>query len=77
MSFLTTGCKAQKWGPNCNRPCTKCMNNGVCHEDTGECICPPGFMGRTCEKGKGMYVVTKPRLERTVITRWSFKSGQR
>uniref|UniRef100_A0A8C2QKP9 receptor protein-tyrosine kinase n=1 Tax=Cricetulus griseus TaxID=10029 RepID=A0A8C2QKP9_CRIGR len=44
------GCEAQKWGPDCNRLCTTCMNNGVCHEDTGECICPPGFMGRTCEK---------------------------
>lgn len=49
---LTKGCEAQKWGPDCNRDCTACMNNGVCHEDTGECICPPGFMGRTCEKGK-------------------------
>ncbi|KAI4542021.1 hypothetical protein MG293_007400 [Ovis ammon polii] len=44
------GCEAQKWGPECNRICTACMNNGICHEDTGECICPPGFMGRTCEK---------------------------
>ncbi|KAK1334598.1 hypothetical protein QTO34_005605 [Cnephaeus nilssonii] len=44
------GCEAQKWGPECNRVCTACVNNGVCHEDTGECICPPGFMGRTCEK---------------------------
>ena len=49
---LTKGCEAQKWGPECNRICTACMNNGICHEDTGECICPPGFMGRTCEKGK-------------------------
>ncbi|XP_041507718.1 angiopoietin-1 receptor isoform X2 [Microtus oregoni] len=48
--LIVRRCEAQKWGPNCNRPCTKCMNNGVCHEDTGECICPPGFMGRTCEK---------------------------
>lgn len=50
--FLTKGCEAQKWGPECNGVCTTCMNNGVCHEDTGECVCPPGFMGRTCEKGK-------------------------
>ena len=49
---LKKGCEAQKWGPECNRVCTACMNNGICHEDTGECICPPGFMGRTCEKGK-------------------------
>ncbi|KAG8518411.1 Angiopoietin-1 receptor [Galemys pyrenaicus] len=49
--LIVRRCEAQKWGPECNRVCTVCMNNGVCHEDTGECICPPGFMGRTCEKG--------------------------
>nr|XP_020008043.1 angiopoietin-1 receptor-like isoform X4 [Castor canadensis] len=50
--LIVRRCEAQKWGPECTRFCTACMNNGVCHEDTGECICPPGFMGRTCEKGK-------------------------
>ncbi|XP_019508231.1 PREDICTED: angiopoietin-1 receptor isoform X2 [Hipposideros armiger] len=48
--LIVRRCEAQKWGPECNRVCTACMNNGVCHEDTGECICPPGFMGKTCEK---------------------------
>ncbi|XP_040613090.1 angiopoietin-1 receptor isoform X3 [Mesocricetus auratus] len=48
--LIVRRCEAQKWGPDCNRLCTTCMNNGVCHEDTGECICPPGFMGKTCEK---------------------------
>ncbi|KAM6182377.1 angiopoietin-1 receptor isoform 6-T6 [Erethizon dorsatum] len=48
--LIVRRCEAQKWGPDCNRLCTACMNNGVCHEDTGECICPPGFMGKTCEK---------------------------
>lgn len=56
---LTKGCEAQKWGPECNRLCTVCVNNGVCHEDTGECICPPGFMGRTCEKGKSRDLISK------------------
>ncbi|XP_078241018.1 angiopoietin-1 receptor isoform X3 [Pogona vitticeps] len=44
------GCEAGKWGPECNSPCPACKNNGACHEDSGECICPPGFMGKTCEK---------------------------
>uniref|UniRef100_A0A8C4UBY1 receptor protein-tyrosine kinase n=1 Tax=Falco tinnunculus TaxID=100819 RepID=A0A8C4UBY1_FALTI len=47
------GCEAQKWGPSCSSHCPSCMNNGICHEDTGECICPPGFMGKTCEKACG------------------------
>ncbi|NXG40289.1 TIE2 protein, partial [Dromaius novaehollandiae] len=47
------GCEAQKWDPTCSSRCPICMNNGICHEDTGECICPPGFMGKTCEKACG------------------------
>lgn len=46
--LIVRRCEAQKWGPDCNRICTVCLNNGICHEDTGECICPPGFMGKTC-----------------------------
>uniref|UniRef100_A0A8C6RMI1 Angiopoietin-1 receptor n=1 Tax=Nannospalax galili TaxID=1026970 RepID=A0A8C6RMI1_NANGA len=58
------GCEAQKWGPDCNRPCTACMNNGVCHEDTGDCICPPGFMGRTCEKACEVHTFGRTCKER-------------
>lgn len=52
LYFSIKGCEAEKWGPSCSFHCPSCTNNGICHEDTGECICPPGFMGRTCEKGK-------------------------
>uniref|UniRef100_A0A8C7E2J5 EGF-like domain-containing protein n=1 Tax=Naja naja TaxID=35670 RepID=A0A8C7E2J5_NAJNA len=48
--LIVRRCEAQKWGPECSFPCPDCKNNGICHEDTGECICPPGFMGKTCEK---------------------------
>ncbi|KAM9138439.1 angiopoietin-1 receptor isoform 7-T7 [Pangshura tecta] len=48
--LIVRRCAAQKWGPMCSSICPLCMNNGICHEDTGECICPPGFMGKTCEK---------------------------
>uniref|UniRef100_A0A8B9Q2X6 Angiopoietin-1 receptor n=1 Tax=Apteryx owenii TaxID=8824 RepID=A0A8B9Q2X6_APTOW len=51
--LIVRRCEAQKWGPSCNSHCPDCMNNGICHEDTGECICPPGFMGKTCEKACG------------------------
>uniref|UniRef100_A0A6J0U0K4 receptor protein-tyrosine kinase n=2 Tax=Amniota TaxID=32524 RepID=A0A6J0U0K4_9SAUR len=48
--LIVRRCEAGKWGPECNSPCPACKNNGACHEDSGECICPPGFMGKTCEK---------------------------
>ncbi|XP_013917344.1 PREDICTED: angiopoietin-1 receptor [Thamnophis sirtalis] len=51
--LIVRRCEAQKWGPECSFPCPDCKNNGICHEDTGECICPPGFMGKTCEKACG------------------------
>ncbi|XP_062455143.1 angiopoietin-1 receptor isoform X3 [Rhea pennata] len=51
--LIVRRCEAQKWGPSCSSHCPACMNNGICHEDTGECICPPGFMGKTCEKACG------------------------
>ncbi|XP_029462343.1 angiopoietin-1 receptor isoform X2 [Rhinatrema bivittatum] len=51
--LIVRRCEAQKWGPQCKKSCLVCMNGGVCHEDTGECVCPPGFMGTTCEKACG------------------------
>ncbi|XP_068858452.1 angiopoietin-1 receptor isoform X2 [Aphelocoma coerulescens] len=51
--LIVRRCEAEKWGPSCSFPCPSCTNNGICHEDTGECICPPGFMGKTCEKACG------------------------
>ncbi|XP_038257931.1 angiopoietin-1 receptor isoform X8 [Dermochelys coriacea] len=51
--LIVRRCAAQKWGPSCSSICPVCMNNGICHEDIGECICPPGFMGKTCEKACG------------------------
>ncbi|XP_062985275.1 angiopoietin-1 receptor [Elgaria multicarinata webbii] len=51
--LIVRRCEAQKWGPECSSHCPDCKNNGICHEDTGECVCPPGFMGKTCEKPCG------------------------
>ncbi|XP_029057943.1 angiopoietin-1 receptor isoform X3 [Monodon monoceros] len=62
--LIVRRCEAQKWGPECNRVCTACMNNGICHEDTGECICPPGFMGRTCEKACELHTFGRTCKER-------------
>ncbi|XP_071498491.1 uncharacterized protein [Diadema antillarum] len=34
----------------CLQACQSCYNGGICHSKTGECVCPPGFMGDQCEK---------------------------
>ncbi|XP_078664585.1 uncharacterized protein LOC144907419 isoform X1 [Branchiostoma floridae x Branchiostoma belcheri] len=51
--LIVTRCPDGLWGPGCDQTCPKCYNGGVCHEDLGECICPPGFKGPTCETGCG------------------------
>ncbi|XP_071510082.1 uncharacterized protein [Diadema antillarum] len=34
----------------CLQACQSCSNGGICHSETGECVCPPGFMGDQCEQ---------------------------
>ncbi|XP_071510080.1 angiopoietin-1 receptor-like, partial [Diadema antillarum] len=34
----------------CLQACQSCYNGGICHSKTGECVCPPGFMGGQCEQ---------------------------
>ncbi|KAI1900168.1 hypothetical protein AGOR_G00047230 [Albula goreensis] len=54
------------WGPHCSEACPPCVNGGICHDETGECLCPPGFKGHTCEIvcGKGRFGRTcKERCE--------------
>ncbi|XP_073706858.1 angiopoietin-1 receptor-like [Garra rufa] len=47
--LIIRSCKAGFWGAGCTNPCLSCANGGVCDDVTGECICPPGFKGLTCE----------------------------
>lgn len=49
--FLLAACPGRKWGQDCNKDCPECLNGGVCHDGSGDCICPPGFMGTRCETG--------------------------
>uniref|UniRef100_A0A8C5LHS4 receptor protein-tyrosine kinase n=1 Tax=Leptobrachium leishanense TaxID=445787 RepID=A0A8C5LHS4_9ANUR len=51
--LIVRRCEDQRWGPQCNNTCPMCQNGGICHEDKGECICPPGFMGTTCAMACG------------------------
>ncbi|XP_048874691.1 tyrosine-protein kinase receptor Tie-2 isoform X1 [Brienomyrus brachyistius] len=47
--LIVRKCPAGMWGHDCSQSCPQCQNGGVCHDETGHCICPPGFKGCTCE----------------------------
>ncbi|CAH1242711.1 FCN1 [Branchiostoma lanceolatum] len=50
MRLIVRGCTENKWGPpSCTDDCPVCYNGGVCDDNTGECVCPPGFHGHNCE----------------------------
>ncbi|KAJ8040637.1 Receptor-type tyrosine-protein phosphatase kappa [Holothuria leucospilota] len=47
--LIVRSCAEGKWGPpRCIGICDNCYNGGVCDDETGRCICPPGFMGTNC-----------------------------
>ncbi|XP_030852531.1 angiopoietin-1 receptor-like [Strongylocentrotus purpuratus] len=49
IAATSNGCPAYRWGSECEHNCTECLNGGKCDADSGECVCPPGFNGTTCE----------------------------
>ncbi|XP_071854084.1 uncharacterized protein [Apostichopus japonicus] len=52
--LIVRACSSGRWGPpGCTGICDNCYNGGVCDDDTGRCICPPGFMGQNCLTGCG------------------------
>ncbi|XP_078576083.1 uncharacterized protein LOC144861869 isoform X2 [Branchiostoma floridae x Branchiostoma japonicum] len=44
-------CPAGKYGATCIYDCPVCHHGGWCDDVSGECVCPPGFMGKNCEIG--------------------------
>ncbi|XP_077498600.1 phosphatidylinositol phosphatase PTPRQ-like [Amblyomma americanum] len=46
---IVRSCRHGMYGIDCNNQCPDCKNGGVCHDTSGECICPPGFKGHLCE----------------------------
>ncbi|XP_064477008.1 protein sidekick-1-like isoform X2 [Ornithodoros turicata] len=46
-------CGRGRYGQACEHDCPACRNGGVCHEDTGNCICPSGFTGPHCDQACG------------------------
>ncbi|XP_036385562.1 tyrosine-protein kinase receptor Tie-2 [Megalops cyprinoides] len=67
--LIVRNCSAGFWGKDCSQTCPPCSNGGVCHDETGECICPPGFKGQTCE-----IVCGEGRFGRTCKNRCRFGS---
>ncbi|XP_064108907.1 laminin subunit gamma-3-like [Macrobrachium nipponense] len=49
FNILVRDCEAGKFGPECSKSCQECQNGGQCHSYTGECLCPPGFIGSACQ----------------------------
>ncbi|KAK3878592.1 hypothetical protein Pcinc_016804 [Petrolisthes cinctipes] len=50
ISLLVRECPEGKYGlPDCHNWCKDCMYGGVCHDLTGECICPAGLKGSYCQ----------------------------
>ncbi|XP_057563772.1 tyrosine-protein kinase receptor Tie-1 isoform X1 [Hippopotamus amphibius kiboko] len=48
--LIVRGCEAGRWGQDCTKECLGCLHGGVCHDQDGECVCPPGFTGTRCEQ---------------------------
>ncbi|PIK45684.1 putative angiopoietin-1 receptor, partial [Apostichopus japonicus] len=47
--LIVRSCPSNHWAPpTCYGVCDNCYNGGVCDDETGRCICPPGFMGANC-----------------------------
>ncbi|XP_071498490.1 receptor-type tyrosine-protein phosphatase S-like [Diadema antillarum] len=52
LRLIVRDCPAGRYDVlgGCLQACKSCYNGGICHSKTGECVCPPGFMGDQCEQ---------------------------
>ncbi|XP_071850675.1 tyrosine-protein kinase receptor Tie-1-like [Apostichopus japonicus] len=55
MNYVSyVSCPANRWGPDaCDGICDNCYNGGIYDENSGKCICAPGFKGTNCEEECG------------------------
>ncbi|XP_038066667.1 angiopoietin-1 receptor-like [Patiria miniata] len=57
MRLIVRGCPVGVWGPpSCQNTCRRCYNGGICDDNTGTCICAPGFSGKNCQQVHGRHV---------------------
>ncbi|XP_045122405.1 uncharacterized protein LOC123510946 isoform X2 [Portunus trituberculatus] len=49
LSLVVRECPAHRYGDGCRGWCPDCMHGGVCHPQTGLCVCREGTMGHRCE----------------------------
>ncbi|XP_019632369.1 PREDICTED: tyrosine-protein kinase receptor Tie-1-like [Branchiostoma belcheri] len=49
--LIVRGCPRNKYGPFCRFTCPTCHHGGWCDDVSGDCVCPPGFIGKNCEIG--------------------------
>ena len=49
MRMLFLACPVGRFGAGCARMC-ECENNAECDHKTGDCLCPPGWNGRRCDR---------------------------
>nr|XP_054764133.1 uncharacterized protein LOC129270827 [Lytechinus pictus] len=49
IRLIVIGCPEGRWDPpSCLGVCDNCYNGGICHQQSGTCVCPPGFSGKNC-----------------------------
>ncbi|XP_035672972.1 polycystic kidney disease and receptor for egg jelly-related protein-like [Branchiostoma floridae] len=50
VRLIVRECPEGKWGPpDCTGDCVECHWQGVCDDETGQCICFPGYGGLHCD----------------------------
>ena len=68
-NIYLAACPPDRWDPpNCLGICDMCYNGGVCHEQSGTCICAPGFTGKHCLTGKHVIMNKETRKYMTFNT---------
>ncbi|XP_038059716.1 uncharacterized protein LOC119730762 [Patiria miniata] len=65
MRLIVRDCLPGHWGPpSCLKTCRRCYNGGVCDDESGACVCAPGFSGDNCEQAHGRNVFGKTADQR-------------